>query len=183
MRAKDMEPGDELYYTTSNNYLGSRWLGHRVVVVDPTPGDWRPVEGSPLGWEIVPSRRRSGLGRTPTVLVDQYEPTPNDPAGRNSPPRRMAVRSINLRGPWDAILAQHQAAIEERRETQRQHNQLVDERSEACQAAAAALQAVGVPAQAEDGMYAFVSVGYEHAALLRAAAQHLIDTGWRPPAQ
>lgn len=178
MRARDIKPDTEYFYHVGNDWLKG-YGGERAVVVDATTGIW--YMNRDKQWERSPIR--SGQ----EVLVDIY-PAAGRAREDSTPhqPRRAAVRTVALRGTWDECIEQRRAYVAEKEAARQAHETRVAEVELPCVQAAAALRQLGINAADRSNghkIYAEVWIPHRSAARLLAAAQHLIDTGWTPPAE
>lgn len=168
MRAKDLKTdGTVYYYTTQDTWLRWTHSPERVTVLDSRVGHWN-YDRCTEEWVW----RKGGQ----TVLVEVA-------AKGGNAARRMAVRTVTLRGVWDDCAQQVEQARRERQQDYAASRASADAIELECLRAATALNTLGIDAQvpSPSATHGEIRVPHKHAALLAAAAQHLIDTGWTAP--
>jgi len=179
MKAKDLAVGMECYYDRSNSWMEHRYPGNRAVIVDPIPGNWRKGQDGTWVRSTIPGQE---------VLVDIYnyfdwERHADNPGGEGTTPHRMPVRTQALRGPWRQTYEYHMKRNADRKEAVNALQAMRLEHRARCERTAQLLRELGVNAQVEStrGGHMQVAILTASAALLAAAAQHLLDIGWISP--
>lgn len=180
MKAKDLAVGGEYYYSSSNNWLNRSYGGELAVVVDPVPGNWnRDKNGE---WQRSASTRGAR-----DVLVRLFSSgSRTDTDGNPLPGRMCPVPTQNLRGPYAPCIAQREEQARQRHNALRDAREAQRLRLDACAQAVDGLAALGITARTEGyahSDYASVVISDDQAALLAAAARHLLASGWQPPTE